>query len=93
MIVKFKCKETKRLFDDIYVKKFKTIERQARSKLEMLNAAVSINSLTIPPGNKLEKLKGKRADHYSIRINDQWRICFLWENENAYEVEIVDYHK
>ena len=58
----------------------------------MLNAVVSLNSLRVPPGNRLEQLKGDRKGQYSIRINDQWRICFGWENENAVDVEVVDYH-
>jgi proteic killer suppression protein len=61
-------------------------------KLELLNAAVSLNSLRIPPGNRLERLKGDRDGQYSIRINGQWRICFLWQDDNAHYVEIVDYH-
>ncbi|ETR66964.1 MAG: proteic killer suppression protein [Candidatus Magnetoglobus multicellularis str. Araruama] len=92
MIQSFKCKHTENLFNDIDVKKFRSISRQARKKLEILNAAVSLNSLKIPPGNRLEQLKGDRMGEYSIRINDQWRICFVWKNINAFDVEIVDYH-
>lgn len=69
-----------------------TILKQARRKLGFLEDAVTINDLRIPPGNKLEILKGVRKKQYSIRINDQWRICFRWEKEGAYDVEIVDYH-
>lgn len=58
----------------------------------MLHAASQLNSLKVPPNNKLEKLKGKRSDQHSIRINDQWRICFVWKHGDAYDVEIVDYH-
>lgn len=65
----------------------------ARIKLEVLNASVSLNSLRIPPGNRLEQLKGNRKNQHSIRINDQWRIFFIWKEENAHDVEIVDYHK
>jgi len=93
MIKYFKCKDTEKLFNDLDVKKFRSISRTARIKLEILNAAVSLGSLRIPPGNRLEQLKGNRKGQYSIRINDQWRICFAWKEENAFEVEIVDYHK
>ena len=74
-------------------KKFRSISRTARIKLEVLSAAVSLNSLRVPPGNRLEQLKGSRKGQHSIKINDQWRICFVWKEENATEVEIVDYHK
>jgi toxin HigB-1 len=93
MIKSFKCKETEKLFNDLDVKKFRSISRIARIKLEVLNAAISLQSLRVPPGNRLEQLKGSRKSQYSIRINNQWRICFLWKEENAIEVEIVDYHK
>ena len=92
MITSFKCKDTEKLFNDINVKKFRAISRPARIKLELLNATVSLNSLRIPPGNRLERLKGDRAGQNSIRINDQWRICFTWQDDNAHDVEIVDYH-
>jgi proteic killer suppression protein len=68
------------------------IQRASRRKLRMINNAQSLTDLSIPPGNALEPLKGDRAGQYSIRINDQWRVCFLWAEGNAYEVEIVDYH-
>lgn len=93
MIKTFKCKDTEKLFNDYNVKKFKSISRIARIKLEVLNAAISLHSLKAPPGNRLEQLKGKRKGQHSIRINDQWRVCFIWNNENAFDVEIVDYHK
>ena len=93
MIKSFKCKDTEKLFNDLDVKRFKSISRTARIKLEVLNAAVSLNSLLVPPGNRLEQLKGNRKGQHSIRINEQWRICFVWKEENAIEVEIVDYHK
>lgn len=67
-------------------------QRVALRKLLMLDAAVTIQDLTIPPANRLEKLKGDREGQWSIRINDQWRICFVWRNGNAHDVEIVDYH-
>ncbi|MDR4497282.1 MAG: type II toxin-antitoxin system RelE/ParE family toxin [Candidatus Scalindua sp.] len=93
MIKTFKCKNTEKLFNDLDVKRFRSISKVARVKLEVLNAAVSLNSLRAPPGNRLEQLKGNRKDQHSIRINDQWRICFVWKDESATEVEIVDYHK
>ena len=92
MIISFRCKDTAKLFNDISVKRFKAISRAARIKLELLNATVSLNSLNIPPGNRLEGLKGDRAGQHSIRINDQWRICFVWQDGCAHAVEIVDYH-
>ena len=92
MIKTFKGKDTEKIFNDFNVKKFRAISRIARIKLEVLNAAVSLKSLRVPPGNRLERLKGDRKGQHSIRINDQWRICFVWKNENAHEVEIVDYH-
>jgi proteic killer suppression protein len=93
MIKTFRCKDTEKLFNDLRVKRFRNISRAARIKLEMLNAAVSLQSLRVPPGNRLEQLKGGRSGQHSIRINDQWRICFVWQGENAIAVEIVDYHK
>ena len=93
MIKSFKCRDTEKLFNDLDVKKFRTISRAARIKLELLNATVSLGSLRVPPGNRLEQLKGDRRGQHSIRINDQWRICFIWQINNAIEVEIVDYHK
>lgn len=92
MIASFKCKETEKLFNDYSVKKFRQIERTARIKLEILNAAVSLDTLRVPPGNRLEALKGTRKGQYSIRINNQWRICFKWIDGSAQDVEIVDYH-
>lgn len=93
MIKSFNCKDTEKLFNDLDVKRFRSFSRSIRLKLEILNAAVSLNSLRVPPGNRLEMLKGDRAGQYSIRVNDQWRICFVWQDGNAHEVEIVDYHK
>ena len=93
MIKSFKCKQTGRIFDGRYSRKFpRDIQRIAARKLEMLAAASEIGSLRIPPSNRLEKLKGNRADQHSIRINDQWRICFVWKRGDAFDVEIVDYH-
>ncbi len=93
MIKSFRCKDTEKLFNDAAVQRFNNFNRIARRKLEILNAALSLQSLRIPPGNRLEQLKGSKKGQYSIRINDQWRICFRWEDGNATEVEIVDYHK
>jgi len=92
MIVSFKGKEAEALFNDRPVPKLRAIERQARRKLLYLNAATTIDDLRQPPGNHLEALKGDRKGRHSIRINDQWRICFRWHDGNAHEVEIVDYH-
>ena len=92
MIKSFKCRDTEKLFNDADVRKFRGINRAARMKLEMLNAAVSLNSLRVPPGNKLEQLQGNRKGQHSIRINNKWRICFVWEDKDATEVEIADYH-
>lgn len=94
MIVSFKSKETKLIFEGFKSLHYPAdIQRIALRKLLILNAAVSINDLRLPPGNRLEKLKGDREGQHSIRINDQWRICFIWTNEgNADQVEIVDYH-
>jgi proteic killer suppression protein len=92
MIKSFRCRDTEKLFNDIDVRKFHSINRAARMKLEILNAAISLNSLRVPPGNRLEQLHGVRKGQHSIRINNQWRICFFWKEGNATEVEIVDYH-
>jgi proteic killer suppression protein len=93
MIKSFKSKDTERLFNDLDIRKFRSISKVARIKLEVLNAVVSLNSLRVPPGNRLEQLKGNRKGQHSIRINDQWRICFIWKEGNAHNVEIVNYHK
>jgi proteic killer suppression protein len=92
MIRSFRCKDTARLYEDLEVKRFKAINRKARIKLEMLNASVSLEGLKIPPGNRLEQLKGDRKGQFSIRIDSRYRICFKWRHGHAYEVEIVDYH-
>ena len=92
MIASSNCKDTEKLFNDYGVKRFRQIERKARIKLEVLNAAVSLDSLRVPPGNRLDALKGDRKGQYSIRINNQWRICFVWIDGNAQNVEIVEYH-
>jgi toxin HigB-1 len=93
MIKSFQCKETEKLFQRIVPRKFpKRICRIALRKLNIIDAAVKLNELKIPPGNRLEKLGGKRKGQHSIRVNDQWRICFTWKNEDSYNVEITDYH-
>ena len=80
------------MFNEIPVRRFQSIERQARRKLLYLNSVLTLRDLLQPPGNKLEALKGNRRGQHSIRINDQWRICFRWQDGNAFDVEIVDYH-
>ena len=92
MIRSFRSAETERLFRREPVRRFKAIERQALRKLDMLDAAEDLRSLSSLPGNQLERLKGDRNGQYSIRINNQWRVCFDWQDGHAYEVEIVDYH-
>lgn len=92
VIKTFHCKDTAALFNDHFVARFSSIERQVRRKLLYLNSARSLQDLSRPPGNHLESLKGDRAGQHSIRINDQWRICFRWDEGNAWDVEIVDYH-
>lgn len=93
MIADFKCRETEKIFNGETSAAFPPdIQNVARRKLRMLAAAININDLRQPPGNRLEKLEGSRKDQYSIRINDQWRICFEWRDGNAHSVEIVDYH-
>lgn len=92
MIRSFTCADTEALFNTQPVPRFRNIERVARRKLLQLHAATELASLQVPPGNQLEPLKGDRLGQYSIRINDQWRICFFWHDDGAYQVEIVDYH-
>jgi proteic killer suppression protein len=92
MIRAFRCPDTERLFRREPVRRFRAIERQALRKLDMLDAAPDLRTLSALPGNRLERLKGNREGRYSIRINDQWRICFAWREGHAHEVEIVDYH-
>jgi len=87
-----RCPETEQLFLREPVRRFKAIERQALRKLELLDAAPDMRTLGTLPGTRLEKLKGSRMGQYSIRINDQWRLCFDWRDGHAYRVEIVDYH-
>lgn len=92
MIQSFKCSVTKSLYDGTRIARFVNIERVALRKLRQLDIANSLNDLRIPPQNRLEALKGDRKGQYSIRINDQWRVCFTWQNSGAHDVEIVDYH-
>ena len=92
MIKTFACHDTERLFHRYAVKRFKNIERAAIRKLLTLHAATALETLRIPPGNHLEALAGNRKGQHSIRINEQWRICFRWEHNGVYDVEIVDYH-
>ena len=92
MIKSFRDRDTGRLFNRLPARRWRAIARQARRKLEMLNAAGSLNELRVPPGNRLEALKGSRQGQHSIRVNDRWWICFVWRGADAYEVEITDYH-
>jgi proteic killer suppression protein len=93
MIKTFRDKETEKIFNRSFSGKLpKSIQSLARRKLIMLDAATDIHTLRLPPGNRLEALKGNRKGQYSIRINDQWRICFTWKNGDTYNVEITDYH-
>ena len=92
VIRSFRCADSERLFQRETVRRFKAIERQALRKLDMLDAAPDMRTLATLPGNRLESLKGDRKGQYSIRVNDQWRICFVWVEGHAYDVEIVDYH-
>jgi proteic killer suppression protein len=92
MIRSFGDKPTEALFRDERVRQFTGFARIAKRKLEAVNAASRLDDLTIPPSNRLEKLKGNLKDFHSIRVNDQWRIVFKWINGEAHEVRIVDYH-
>lgn len=92
MIQSFGDDKTASLFEGERIKTFEKFERIARRKPEMIQAAIQLKDLKIPPGNRLEELQGKRSGCHSIRINDQWRVCFIWRDGNAYEVQIEDYH-
>jgi len=93
MIQSFKCKETTKLFETGFSRKFPiSILKSAIIRLAMLNRSGKLDDLKIPPSNHLEKLYGDREGQYSIRINDKYRVCFKWEISNAYDVEILDYH-
>jgi len=91
-IKSFRCKDSQRLFERTPTRRFRTIESVARRKLELIHAAADLSFLRVPPGNRLEALKGDRHGQYSIRINDQFRVCFRWTGADAEDVEIVDYH-
>lgn len=92
MIQSFHCADTEALFSGVTVPRFVNIRAVAERKLEMLHRALRLDDLRIPPNNRLEALKRDRAGQHSIRINDQWRICFEWRDGHAWRVEIVDYH-
>ncbi|MBC2833982.1 type II toxin-antitoxin system RelE/ParE family toxin [Gemmobacter straminiformis] len=92
MIVGFADRETERLFRRQRVPRFQAVERAALRKLAMLDAALRVEDLTAPPGNRLEALRGDRSGQWSIRVNDQWRICFVWRDGHAEAVELADYH-
>ena len=92
MILTFKCKDTRQLYESGSCWRFASIARVALRKLDMIAAATNVETLRVPPGNKLEPLRGSRKGQWSIRVNDQWRVCFHWNGSNAEDVEIVDYH-
>jgi len=92
VIASFRCADTEALAKGRRVGKFRAIESVARRKLRQLQIAERLSDLRVPPGNRLERLKGKRAGQYSIRVNDQFRVCFRWTAAGAHDVEIVDYH-
>jgi proteic killer suppression protein len=93
MIKSFSCKDTIKIWNGIYSSKFPNdIQERALRKLRQLDASTILDDLKNPPGNNLELLKGNRRGQMSIRINQQWRLCFIWKNDGAYDVEIVDYH-
>jgi len=93
MIKGFKCKATEALFrGDLPIGRLRAIAKVAARKLDMIEYAATLADLRVPPGNRLEALKGDRRGQHSIRIHDQWRICFVWREGGAHDVEIVDYH-
>jgi proteic killer suppression protein len=93
VIRSFRCRETKKIFDRRFSRKFPTdIQQRAFMKLNAIDSAIQIEDLSLPPSNRLEVLKSEHKGQWSIRINDQWRICFEWRDDNAEQVEIVDYH-
>jgi len=92
MICSFARGDTEALFHSRAVARFRNIERVARRKLLQLHAASELATLRVSPGNQLEALKGDRKGQHSIRVNDQWRVCFRWDADGAHDVEIVDYH-
>lgn len=93
MIRSFADRDTQALFEaGVCHRKWRSVERAALRKLDLLHNVAGLDELRVPPGNRLEKLKGDREGHWSIRINDQYRLCFRWQGEDAFDVEIVDYH-
>ena len=92
MIQSFQDNKTEEFFGGKTVKQFSAFKKAAERKLAMLDSATELRDLRAPPANRLEKLKGNRAGQHSIRINDQWRICFVWKEDGPHEVEITDYH-
>jgi toxin HigB-1 len=93
MIKSFKSEETERIFRGLFSRKLpQDIHRVAARKLEQLHAATMLDTLRVPPGNRLAALTNDRQGQHSIRVNDQWRVCFVWRDGDAYDVEIVDYH-
>jgi toxin HigB-1 len=92
MIVSFADKDTADLFEGKRVKRYANIAAIAERKLQQLESAATLDALRVPPGNRLEKLVGDRAGQHSIRINEQWRLCFVWKEDGVHDVEIVDYH-
>jgi proteic killer suppression protein len=92
MIKSFKCPVTQSLFAGQPAPRFVNIRRVAERKLEMLHRALTLDDLRAPPNNRLEALQGRRKGQHSIRVNDQWRVCFVWREGHAWQVEIVDYH-
>lgn len=92
MIQNFRCSDTESLFNGKRVARFVNFEAVALRKLQQVHAATALEFLRVPPGNRLESLSGDRQGQHSIRINDQWRVCFVWRDGHAQDVEIVDYH-
>ena len=93
MIKSFRCKETQKLFGGRYSKRLPPeIQRRGKMRLDRIDAAVALEDLHVPPSHHLEALGGDRKGEHSIRINDQWRVCFIWKDGNAFGVEITDYH-
>ena len=92
MIKSFTCHDTEMFFAGKRISRFVAIEATAMRKLQQLHAAPNLDFLRVPPGNRLEALSGNRAGQHSVRINDQWRVCFVWKEGHAWQVEIVDYH-